>query len=266
MQKQHLSIVLKAFIALNFLFFTACRNEVGVSDVDNKCVVGPNNLTGNVSETTDDKGVYNIFWTSVLNTSGYEVKVFNESDNMRLIGSSITQNLENTPVVPYTCDSIVQSVRPILRSGTLCLPQGATKRLSRPRGGITAIILERTTGSLCSPPAGSVTMKYFNDSSFIVGRTPIFSSFTGGAQNIQNTFRNKILGNVDSSGYLRIVRKNCITGAIINTRREFVSLGQTNGGDLGGLRTAIIGAAGRAGVANPTTNTNVFLDSIRFEK
>jgi hypothetical protein len=266
MQKQHFSIVLKAFIALNFLFFAACRNEVGVSDVDNKCVVGPNNLTGNVSETTDDKGIYNIFWASVPNVAGYKIKVFNESNNMRLIDSSTIQSTENLPIIPYTCDSIIQSVQPILRSGVLCVPQGATKRLSRPRGGITAVILERTTGSSCSPPPSSVTMKYFNDSSFIVGRTPIYSSFTGGAQNIQNTFRNKILGNVDSSGYLRIVRKNCTTGAIINTRREFVSLGQTNGGDLGGLRTAIIGAAGRAGVTNPTTNVNVFLDSIRFEK
>jgi hypothetical protein len=263
---KHTFNFLYAIFALSLLCFAACKTEVGTSQETKTCVVGPNNLGGSVADIYDDEGRYAINWTAVPNVSKYVVTTTNESDNNRLLRTDTVFNAAFAPPPKtYTCDSILFRVKPILPNGTLCIPQGQDVRLSRPRGGITAIILDRTSGNTCG--TGLQTLQAFNDSSFVLSRTPIVSAFSDSVRSlsrVQNTFDRKILNNADSTGYLKIIVKNC-AGVVTNTRNESVNRNQTRG-ILTNLSTVIVGAAGRAGITNPSRNTNAFIENIRFEK
>jgi hypothetical protein len=255
-----------AVLAFFLLLFAACHNEVGASKEIKNCVIGPDNILAQSSDAPNDGRLYRINWTTVPNATGYLLSAFNESSGRSVLNPITVTQATGGLTLPYTCDSILYKIKPILPSGggTLCIPDGQNVRLSRPRGGITVIIVNRTTGSTCNT---NTSLKFFDDSSFVIGRTPMASTFSDGINSIgalENTFSNKILNNADSTGYLKIIVKNC-AGVQTGANDGFVTRFQTQG-SLTELSTAILTAAGLAGIPNPTTNTNAFIEQIRFEK
>jgi hypothetical protein len=255
-----------AILAFFLLLFAACHNEVGASKEIKNCVIGPDNILTKPRDTTNDGRFYRVNWTAVPNATGYLLSAFNESRGTSIANPITVTQATGSLTLPYTCDSVLFRIKPILPStgGTLCIPDGQNVRLSRPRGGITAIIIERTTGGTCNT---NTSLKFFNDSSFVIGRTPVASTFSEGVSStiaLDSTFRSKILNNADGAGYLKIIVKNC-SGVQTAVRDGFVTRFQTQG-SLTELSTAILTAAGLAGIPNPTTNTNAFIEQIRFEK
>jgi hypothetical protein len=261
---KHKFNLLYAATAFCVLLFTAC--ETVTPNETKTCVVGPTNLSGRVTNVFDDAGSYTINWAAVPNATKYIITTINESDNNTFVDTDTVSSGSSFTPAPktYTCDSFLFRVKPVLSNGVLCIPQGQSARLSRTRGGITVVIIERTGGGSCST---STTLKQFNDNGFVVGQTPMGSAFRDSVHTllgIENAFNTKILNNADKAGYLKIIVKNC-AGVVTNTHTEFVTRAQTQGA-LPQLSAAIVAAAGRTGIPNPATNTNAFIENIRFVK
>ncbi len=257
------------FYFLGALFALITLFSAGCSPSADKCTTGTKQQQGQVytNVALDDKGIYSLTWDAVPGATSYLISTINESVNPNLVLVTDTvrqpQPLMLQKTFNYTCDSFLFRVKPVVPNATLCLPDGEATRVSRTRGGIIIVIVERTTGNTCSAGTNP-TLQYFNNNGFIIGSTPLETVFSDSlSYNGYSRTINKLQNNADHAAYLKVIVKNC-SGLITATHQEYFTVAQAP--ELNALKGVIIGAVGRAGIAAPATNTNAYIEKIRFEK
>ena len=254
-----LPILCIAAVFMTFVtLLSSCNPEVGIAHQASSCVPGPNTQGFTSDQYNDDIGC-RVSWDSVPNAIRYIVSSQNKSRGVAIRDSIYNAGQGNnlSIQVPYTSDTIRFSVKPVLRTGEPCLPNGAINDFSRPNGGITVIILERTNGATCSLPN---TVQSFSNNGFIAAM-PI-TNFFSDTTNLSNSY-SKLLNNAPRKSKVTVTIVDC-NNATRATRTENVNGFQV--ADLTALKTEILAIAGRAGLPTPTTNTNAFIKSIEFRK